>query len=287
MRKCCRLLGLVLCFCAAIGSAGAVTIWREGEDATVHTMNRHPWWYDQVKIEHLSGGEWMSNFSEDKEGTATYDFAVPEEGDYGFWLRANPVQSALSYRLDGGDWTPVDFEGAVQTENIAADGAPDLRFIGWVWAGTLHLTAGEHTLRFRMHSESQHHGGLDAFVLTTDGFRPDGLTKPGGATAGLAGRPQPEILEADSWAFSPPADPFTDDALLDLRYLNEDIAGETGLVRVSEDGMSFVKGDGTPIRFWSVCGFGQDWTDEQRAEHARFLAKIGVNMVRIFGTITP
>jgi hypothetical protein len=43
-------------------AAGAQTIWVEGEKPARSTMNRHPWWYDQVKKDQLSGGDWVSNF---------------------------------------------------------------------------------------------------------------------------------------------------------------------------------------------------------------------------------
>jgi hypothetical protein len=89
---------------------------------------------------------------------------------------------------------------------------------------------------------------------------------------------------ADKWSFVHPEDHFGADALLDLRGLNEGTAGESGFVRVSGDG-GFVRGDGTPIRFWA-CGSREYLKGaEELARHARFLAKIGVNMVRIHAQI--
>ena len=89
--------------------------------------------------------------------------------------------------------------------------------------------------------------------------------------------------------FDYPDDDFTDDALLDLRYLNEDVAGEHGFIRLSADSNSFVRGDGEPIRFWSVNdgGNARRLNDDDMRRHARFLAKIGVNMVRFHGSINP
>ena len=54
-----QLLICVLCLVSL--PAFAATLWREGEDATVDKMNRHPWWYDKVKTDQLSGGKWISN----------------------------------------------------------------------------------------------------------------------------------------------------------------------------------------------------------------------------------
>ncbi len=55
-------------------------------------------------------------------------------------------------------------------------------------------------------------------------------------------------------------------------------------MRLSADG-GFVRGDGTPIRFWA-CGSSQYANNaDELARHARFLAKIGVNMVRLHAQI--
>ena len=89
-----------------------------------------------------------------------------------------------------------------------------------------------------------------------------------------------------SWPFSYPDDTKSG-SLLDLRSLNEKIAGESGYIRLSPDGNSFVRGDGNPIRFWPVCGYGYRLSPLQMKANARFLAKMGVNMVRIHGSISP
>jgi hypothetical protein len=89
-----------------------------------------------------------------------------------------------------------------------------------------------------------------------------------------------------SWSFVYPSD-TKPGAVLDLRYLNEKTAGETGFVRLSADGRGFVRGDGKPIRFWPVCAYGYRLKPEEMAANARFLAKMGVNMVRIHGSVSP
>lgn len=95
--------------------------------------------------------------------------------------------------------------------------------------------------------------------------------------------------QPEPWAFLYPGDSFSEDALLDLRYLNEAYAGEHGFIGLSEDGESFVRGDGEAIRFWPVNGGGstRQMSDEELAWHARFLAKQGVNMNRWHGSINP
>jgi hypothetical protein len=86
----------------------AASIWQEGESPSASTMHRHPWWFDQVKKDLLSGGDWISNFAKE-EGTADYKLDVKEAGDYVLWIRANPTGTKLSWSLDAGDWQAVDF----------------------------------------------------------------------------------------------------------------------------------------------------------------------------------
>lgn len=101
---------------------------------------------------------------------------------------------------------------------------------------------------------------------------------------------------AETWSFTPARDEFRADALLDLRGLNEAVAGETGFVHLDAQG-GFVRGDGKPIRFWAVntdvareafvaAPLGPQ-TAPDLTRHARFLAKRGVNMVRLHRQLSP
>ncbi|MCU0247288.1 MAG: hypothetical protein MUC42_11980 [Bryobacter sp.] len=103
--------------------------------------------------------------------------------------------------------------------------------------------------------------------------------------------------EPGRWAFAPARDEFTSDALLDLRWLNENEAGQSGFVRVDEYG-DFLTGDGAPIRFWCVNTTVErekpfvarprwNQTEPKLSRHARFLAKRGVNMVRLHAFLNP
>lgn len=93
-----------------------------------------------------------------------------------------------------------------------------------------------------------------------------------------------------TWRFEPAADHFSPEALLDLRTLNEKVAGQSGFVRVGPDG-TFLRGDGQPLRLWAVnteVGRGAfDKNGPDLARHARFLAKRGVNMVRLHRQLSP
>ncbi len=86
------------------------------------------------------------------------------------------------------------------------------------------------------------------------------------------------------WPFHPQRDTFRPDALLDLRALNEPIAGQSGFIRLSADKNDFVRGDGVPLRFWAVnFDFSRNPNLESLGHTARFLAKRGVNLVRLNG----
>ncbi len=250
-------------------------IWVEGEEATRHTMKGHGW-YDSVQTEQLSGGRWLSHFAPGTPPVARFAIQATEAGEYEFWIRANSVAGPrLSYRLGDGAWTEVDLSSAVQNTNIAIDGKPDMRFISWIRVGTLRLAAGPHSLDFKFHSENSNHGAIDCFVLSREPFVPRGALKPGERT----NRANPGYF-----AWEPQLDRFTDDALLDLRGLNEDVAGMRGRVRSSGNG--FVLGDGTPVKFWAVNIGSHAIHDLDHTSHvylARQLAKRGVNLVRVHG----
>jgi len=88
--------------------------------------------------------------------------------------------------------------------------------------------------------------------------------------------------EEGTWAFRQPKDEYTDEALFTLRPLNDEVAGGKGWIKYNENG-DFVRGDGSPIRFWSFGTHGiNEGKLEDLEEQARFLAKRGVNLIRWF-----
>lgn len=96
--------------------------------------------------------------------------------------------------------------------------------------------------------------------------------------------------QSPTWNVFYDPDPFSDKALLDLRYLNEKTAGENGFIQRSADGRGFVTAaNQRPIRFWATNGgdMTKNMTDAQLAQYARFMAKVGVNMIRYHGGIFP
>jgi len=266
------LLLLLRSACAA-APADPGWIWVEGErPARTDIAFAHPWYAGEVKKGELSGGEFIANFGP-RVGNAEYEVEIPSSGTWAFWVRANPVMRECAWRLDGRAWTTLDMNRNKRGElNIAADGGVDLRYIAWAKAGDLALAKGTHRIELSFRDGSEHHGSLDCFVLARAPFEPQGKLKPG-ERSGLA--------DPGTWAFEPAPDRFADDALLDLRGLNEPVAGQSGFVRRSDSGDDFVLGDGRPVRFWAVNTTVFRSADLAGVErHARFLAKRGVNMVR-------
>ncbi len=260
----------------ATSFAQASVIWIEGEAPIRSTMHRHPWWYDLVKRDQFSGGDFISNFDEKQPGEAWYRFETAKAGDYEFWVRANPVQSRLFYRLNSDPWTEITLEKEQQGNvNVAADGKVDLRFLAWVKVGKLPLARGANYIRFRMDKTKTNHGFLDCFVFADEPFKPNGTLRPGQ----VAALNQKAGAETPGWfAFSPKADGFSPKSGIDLRSLNEKVAGDGGFIGVK--GSQFIHSkSGLPVKFWAVNGPPGKDADSLKHE-ARVLAKYGVNLVR-------
>lgn len=261
---------------ASAGPSGL--IWVEGEDADRSTARRHNW-YDSVRKDELSGGNWISHFH-GEPANLRYEVDVPDNGTYQFWIRANPTANpTLEIKLDDSDWATVDFSDAIQRTNIASDGKPDMRYVSWVKIGDVNLRAGKRTVEFRMTSKNNNHGGLDAFVFSKDPFLPNHALKPG-EKSGNADR--------GKWAFEPSPDKFDERSLLDLSYLNHVPAGKHGFIKRSPDGNDFVDGAGNPIRFWAGTSYVFRNADvDEVARWGRFYAKRGLNLVRFHGNLSP
>ncbi len=277
-----RLLGwFVISSCLGLGTIPAQEagkpssewIWIEGEAATKAQTNRHPWWYDKVQKNELSGNDWISNFDSKKPATFEYTIAPKSAGTFDFWIRANPTAAKLSYRLDRGAWTQIATDSAIDIKNIAEDQKIDLRFIGWIHVGKVSLQAGSQTIAFQMDSQNSNHGAIDCFVLSPQPFQPRGILKPGESSAVTASH-----TDQGWFAFQPAAEAPDSASPIHLRYLNEAFAGEHGFIEAR--GHQFVhQQNQQPVRFWGVNGPSAKDRDGL-AKEARFLASYGVNLVR-------
>ena len=89
-----------------------------------------------------------------------------------------------------------------------------------------------------------------------------------------------------SWfSFAPGPGPVVAGSALDLRSLNERVAGEHGFIQSRDE--HFVRaGDGRSVRFWAVNGPPDSAkTPEELARLSHRLAQYGVNLVRAHGAV--
>ena len=90
------------------------------ESGSAHHEPASLWWYKQVKKGQLSGGDFISNWHDDKPGEATYEFRTPRVGQYEFWVR--PIRSTHhSYQLSAGPWKEIELGSPQDSINVAAD----------------------------------------------------------------------------------------------------------------------------------------------------------------------
>ncbi|MBW3624342.1 MAG: hypothetical protein KY468_13120 [Armatimonadetes bacterium] len=220
----------------------------------------------------LSGGDWISA---DGDRTETlfleYTVDVPATDTYHFYARKFWKHGPYRWRFDDGPWHTVGRDVAL------LDNASLRLHVGanWTPAGTVKLTEGKHTLRIEL-LEKTGAAAFDAFLLSRQPFTARGKLKPG---------EKYNRAPAGWFPFEPDPDPFAPSPI-DLRSLNEPVAGQNGYIRVK--GESFVHGKtGKPVRFWAVNA-GSDLVrlDNASVDHlARFLAKKGVNLIRYHGTV--
>jgi hypothetical protein len=261
----------------SLSSPAADWIWVEGESATQSSVTHNPW-YESVPKAAFSGGGFLAHFDDAKPGEGTYSFEAAGAGDYAFWLRANPHETRISYRLNGGSWREIGTTNAMQQFTLTGW---DMRFLGWIDAGSVPLKAGRNEIRFRFEGQPKPHGILDCFVFTRAPFTPFGIAKPDEA-AKL--RQQQADDEANWFDFNPSPPGSSEASAIDLRFLNEKVAGEHG--RIQARGGRFVHAKtGEPVRFWAVNGPPHDLQGDALKNCARLLARYGVNLVRVHGAV--
>jgi hypothetical protein len=227
----------------------------------------------------VSKGVWL-NQNPGKAGLfLTKKITIVADGEYTFYARCfanwgGGTRSAFRWRLNEQPWITYPQKGGVTMEFVKPTKVSTL---AWVrFPEKLKLKKGAYTFRLEMLAPEDAKG-FDCFVLATSGFSPNGTLRPG-QKLGLA--------DDGMCAFEPDEDAFSPEALLDLRYLNEKVSGENGWMRRSEDGEDFVLGNGEPVRLWSVeTNAHVDYATTRK--HMRFLAKRGVNAIRVFDTIGP
>ncbi|MFP4380397.1 MAG: hypothetical protein ACLFUS_07830 [Candidatus Sumerlaeia bacterium] len=249
-------------------------VWWEGENAVRTNMTTQmafsPANEQQANV--LSEGKWLgSPGSENNEAYfAEYEIEVPRDGNYKFYVRKFWKHGPFRWRFDGGDWNEVPREFALlETSSMRTHVS-----VSWVKAGEVELKAGTHKLRVELLPDKSKAACFDAFLLTLQPFQARGVMKPD----------QKYNKAPEGWfPFEPDWDMY-DESPIDLRFLNEENAGDKGFI--STRGEEFIHSKtGEAVRFWAVnTGHELAKMDHDSIDNvARFLAKRGVNMVRIHG----
>ncbi|MDX9755866.1 MAG: hypothetical protein RBU29_18025, partial [bacterium] len=249
-------------------------LWWEGEDP-IETNFPARTWFSSGAIEGnealLSNGQWLTidGKRSGQAAFATYRINIPREGEYDFWVRKFWQHGPFTWRFGQQDWRTVGKSVSLADSVTLATHLS----ANWVYAGKVQLPAGETLFELRLlaaEGESQT-ACFDCFLLTQIPFTPRGNLKPDQKSG-----------QADSgfFAWEPLYDSYSNDALLDLRDLNETQAGIDGFVR--REGDQFLLGSGQPVRFWGVNASsaiaGMERTSIERL--GQLLAKRGVNSVR-------
>jgi hypothetical protein len=246
-------------------------IWWEAEEAVEHTFPAGGYFAPSGAQEKdkLSGGAWLQHH-QGAGLTARWEVEVSEGGTLAFWTRKFWKHGPFRWRWNGGAWQTCGRDVAL------ADDVSLRKHVGanWVYLGEAELPAGKNVLEIEVLPGATA-AAFDCWLLSKGPFMPDGANKPG-AKYNRA---------EDGWfAFEPDPDPFTGEALLDLRSLNQGRAGQDGFVQAK--GMDFIfEKTGRPVRFWAVNA-GCDFDDRSAVRYlARRLAKLGVNLVRVHGRV--
>ena len=252
-------------------------IWWEGEEAFEHNFDNTsflPSFYGKKK-EILSNNNWLHNggIRKDLPLFANYKVDIKKNNTYHFWVRKFWKHGPFKWRFSKQAWQYCkDDCGLTDNYSLAKHICAN-----WVYLGKVPLGKGEQLLEIEILTLKNQKAiaCFDCFVLSPEPYLPYAKYKPG----------EKSNLEEESfWAFEPEQDTFKQ-SFIDLRYLNEKIAGENGFV--SKKGSQFILGNGTPTRFWAVNAI-DNILDLSRFEIdylAKRLAKVGVNMFRVHTSI--
>lgn len=220
----------------------------------------------------LSDRAWMGvEGKRDETLFLEYQVDVPISDAYFFYSRKFWRHGPFRWRWDDQPWQTAT------ADLYLMDSAPlrQLVDVNWVSLGKVNLSTGSHKLRIEL-MEQDGAAAFDCFTLTLAPLQPRGKLKPN----------QRYTADLPEWfVFDPESDPFVESPI-DLRSLNETVAGENGFIRVN--GAAFVhENTDQPVRFWAVNVGAEAIQMDQptRTYAARFLAKQGVNLVRIHGKL--
>lgn len=245
-------------------------LWWEAEDADGETFGNPPGFRaeDPKVQELLSGGDWLQT-GKGSTARASWTVDVTEPGKYAFWTRKFWKHGPFRYRWNFGQWVSVGRDVEL------ADSVPLWRGVevNWVLLGDVDLPMGPNKLEIEGQSDATAMA-FDCFLLTQEPFTPRGKLKPGEGY---------DINEPGWFAWEPGRGTSSEKAL-DLRFLNQERAGNDGFVVQQADQFVFEK-TGEPVRFWGV-GANAATNDKEGVKRlAKLLASLGVNAVRVHRAI--
>jgi hypothetical protein len=220
----------------------------------------------------LSEGRWVG--IEGKRADTLfleYQVNVNNPGSYFLYSRKFWQHGPFRWRWDGQPWQQVGHNPYLMDRV----GMRQFVEVNWVSLGKVDLTTGVHRFRIEL-TENDGAAAFDCFVLTQAPLQPQGKLRP---------NQQYEVNILDGFLFNPGVDFFAASPI-DLRSLNESQAGENGFIQVKGENFIHAK-TGQPERFWAVnVGMESIQMDAVTLKSmARFLAKRGVNMVRLHGPL--
>lgn len=263
----CVAIGVLLTLIPA--AYGLEYVWWEGEQPKRQSGELAEKYVFNSPNARLSGGKSLGGTS--KAGTfVEYELQIPRDGTWHLYIRKFWKHGPFSIAWNGQPPTATSSTTLMDRVELTPHS------ISWTPGGTVSLKQGANLLRLEA-TETYGPFVIDCFALTSSRWTPSGALKPGEKSG---------LEEAGTWAFEPDADDFRPDAV-GLRALNEAIAGESGRVAYDRHG-DFVDGKGRAMRFWAVnTGVQARAGIDDLTEHARHLAKHGVNLVRHHGHLNP
>jgi hypothetical protein len=226
---------------------------------------------DEIQAAKLSGHRWIGAENPGKRLFLQYDLQVQVPGSYQLYARKFWKHGPFRWRFDE---QPFSFCGR---DPMLLDEEPLRQFVGanWVVLGEVKLDRGRHVFRVEL-TDTSGVAAFDRFMLVDGDYVPRGVGDP---TTPI------ESVPPDWFVFLPGGERF-EQSPIDLRYLNAD--NRRQFERLRADGGRIVRGDpGAVERLWGV-NVGHDvleLPDSWIRRYARWLAKLGVNLVRLHGPL--
>lgn len=257
--------------CCGSGFRGIASdyIWFEGEQPDRTNLEAAQPETDKGR-DVLSEGQWIQAHPGWAETPwLEYEITIDRKGVYDLYARKFWRHGPYRWRFDDQPWQSVGKDVALLDSEIIRTHVP----ANWTHAGRAELTPGRHRLRIEI-TDPQSPAYFDCFLVTDRMFFPRGKYKPD----------QPYPSAEEGWFNWNQYRTVFAQSPIDLRSLNEPVAGMNGFIQRRGD--RFVQA-GKPIRFMAA-NVGPAVLDMPRHmidAHARFLARKGINLVRLHGAI--